>query len=139
MDPAPAPGLEAVLSDSGTPWPHSTLHQADDGGGLRCSPSPCSLGNLSKPRELLHYLQPPFASHGTYQEPSAHRPQCLCSVQPKPPRNWHLGLPVQELGSPCPSLSEPTGPPHLPAEGHRSREHQGLAGHFSRGLGSETT
>lgn len=54
-----SPGDGRAFCNSETPGPRSTPHEVRDAGGLRALP-PCSLGNLSKPRELLHYLQLPF-------------------------------------------------------------------------------
>lgn len=80
----------------------------------------CSLGNLSKPGELLHYLQVPFCTmlylQGTLNKQQWH----LQSMQP------NLGTTIcdlldQELSTPLPSLSinfcNPRGLPAPPAAG----------------------
>lgn len=92
--------------------------------------SPSSLGNLSKPGELLHYLQPPFSSCYIYKEPSTNNngASSLCS-QTSP---WKASVVFPSRGSalhfsPCPS----TFVTHmalllLPVEGTQAQS----AGHF---------
>lgn len=81
-----------------TPGSYSTLHSAEKAGRL-CMPSPCSKGNLSKPRELLHYLQSSFCItlylQGTFNKqdtPSRYSQQL-----------WSSCTGTARRSSPCPS------------------------------------
>ena len=100
----------------------------------------CSLRKLSKPGELLHYLQVPFCTMRYLQGTLNKQQWCLQSMQP------NLGTTIcdlldQELSTPLPSLSinfcNLRGLPAPPAASTQVQS----AGHFcsSFDLGSELT
>lgn len=106
-------------------WFPPTLHQAND-AGRPGAPSPCSLGNLSKPKELLHYLQPPFCITLYLQGTLNKQQQCFWSAQPNLSQepapvvflSKGLSTPLLSLsinllhlhGPPIPACSGPLGP-----------------------------
>lgn len=118
MGPAAAPGMEAVFSCSATPRPHSTLHQANDVGGLLLTVT-LFLGKPEQAKRAAPLFTASFLHHmylpGTLSKQTTVplHASSLCSQSP--PRNWHQGLAVQGLGSPLFSLSinclNPHGPP----------------------------
>lgn len=101
--------------------------------------SPSPLGNLSKPGELLHYLQPPFFITLYLQGTLNTQQWRLQSVQPNLSLESVCGLPIQGLGTPLLSLSinfrNPHGPPPPACGGYSSPECRSLL--FLLRLGSE--